>query len=131
MRLALPLVAITTFVLLLLFTGSVVQPLRALVLNMISLGSGLAILIDAVAVREELDGSLTTRDRASLRARLHHAGGGPRELFRMGEQVTEQPGGRWNRWCSGAPTGRLGSEHTPAVQKLPAVPFPTDRRAMT
>ncbi|MFG3023142.1 MMPL family transporter [Streptomyces sp. NPDC048254] len=39
--LALALVALTTFVLLFLFTGSVVQPLRALLLNMVSLGATL------------------------------------------------------------------------------------------
>ncbi|WP_169922630.1 MMPL family transporter, partial [Streptomyces lushanensis] len=39
--LALGLVAVTTFVLLFLFTGSVVQPVRALVLNVISLGATL------------------------------------------------------------------------------------------
>ncbi|MEU2618572.1 MMPL family transporter [Streptomyces sp. NPDC007157] len=39
--LALGLVALTTFVLLFLFTGSVVQPLRALLLNMVSLGATL------------------------------------------------------------------------------------------
>ncbi|MGW1779350.1 MMPL family transporter [Streptomyces sp. NPDC002143] len=39
--LALALVALTTFVLLFLFTGSVVQPLRALFLNMVSLGATL------------------------------------------------------------------------------------------
>ncbi|MEU3612870.1 MMPL family transporter [Streptomyces sp. NPDC006872] len=38
---ALALVALTTFVLLFLFTGSVVQPLRALFLNMVSLGATL------------------------------------------------------------------------------------------
>ncbi|MGA4843752.1 MMPL family transporter [Streptomyces sp. G45] len=38
---AVGLVAVTTFVLLFLFTGSVVQPLRALVLNAISLGAAL------------------------------------------------------------------------------------------
>ncbi|MFC8827173.1 MMPL family transporter [Streptomyces sp. NPDC057137] len=38
---ALALVAVTTFILLFLFTGSVVQPLRALVLNVISLGATL------------------------------------------------------------------------------------------
>ncbi|MFJ5260799.1 MMPL family transporter [Streptomyces sp. NPDC088387] len=42
--LALALVALTTFVLLFLFTGSVVQPLRALVLNMISLGATLGVM---------------------------------------------------------------------------------------
>ncbi|MEU4050660.1 MMPL family transporter [Streptomyces olivaceus] len=42
--LALGLVALTTFVLLFLFTGSVVQPLRALVLNMISLGATLGVM---------------------------------------------------------------------------------------
>ncbi|MFF1374822.1 MMPL family transporter [Streptomyces sp. NPDC058308] len=39
--LAVGLIAVTTFLLLFLFTGSVVQPLRALVLNMISLGATL------------------------------------------------------------------------------------------
>ncbi|MEU6996030.1 MMPL family transporter [Streptomyces sp. NPDC046465] len=39
--LAIGLIAVTTFLLLFLFTGSVVQPLRALVLNMISLGATL------------------------------------------------------------------------------------------
>nr|WSY57359.1 MMPL family transporter [Streptomyces sp. NBC_00886] len=39
--LAVALVALTTFLLLFLFTGSVVQPLRALLLNMISLGATL------------------------------------------------------------------------------------------
>ncbi|WP_331766008.1 MMPL family transporter [Embleya sp. NBC_00896] len=38
---AVALVALTTFLLLFLFTGSVVQPLRALILNMISLGAAL------------------------------------------------------------------------------------------
>ncbi|MGW1990472.1 MMPL family transporter [Embleya sp. NPDC001921] len=38
---AVALVAVTTFLLLFLFTGSVVQPLRALVLNLISLGAAL------------------------------------------------------------------------------------------
>ncbi|MEU8789234.1 MMPL family transporter [Streptomyces sp. NPDC048643] len=42
--LAVALVALTTFVLLFLFTGSVVQPLRALVLNMISLGATLGVM---------------------------------------------------------------------------------------
>jgi RND superfamily putative drug exporter len=42
--LALGLVALTTFVLLFLFTGSVVQPLRALVLNVISLGATLGVM---------------------------------------------------------------------------------------
>ncbi|MFD7711719.1 MMPL family transporter [Streptomyces sp. NPDC059786] len=42
--LALGTVALTTFVLLFLFTGSVVQPLRALVLNMISLGAALGVM---------------------------------------------------------------------------------------
>ncbi|MFE1028758.1 MMPL family transporter [Streptomyces sp. NPDC058818] len=42
--LALGLVALTTFLLLFLFTGSVVQPLRALVLNMISLGATLGVM---------------------------------------------------------------------------------------
>ena len=42
--LALALVALTTFVLLFLFTGSVVQPLRALVLNAISLGATLGVV---------------------------------------------------------------------------------------
>lgn len=41
---ALALVAVTTFVLLFLFTGSVVQPLRALVLNVISLGATLGVM---------------------------------------------------------------------------------------
>ncbi|MEF9915644.1 MMPL family transporter [Streptomyces sp. P5-A9] len=38
------LVALTTFLLLFLFTGSVVQPLRALVLNLISLGATLGVM---------------------------------------------------------------------------------------
>ncbi|MYS84766.1 MMPL family transporter [Embleya scabrispora] len=42
--LAAALVALTTFLLLFLFTGSVVQPLRALVLNMISLGATLGVM---------------------------------------------------------------------------------------
>ncbi|MFI1486659.1 MMPL family transporter [Streptomyces sp. NPDC020747] len=42
--LAVALVAVTTFLLLFLFTGSVVQPLRALVLNMISLGATLGVM---------------------------------------------------------------------------------------
>ncbi|MBB5935007.1 MMPL family transporter [Streptomyces zagrosensis] len=42
--LALGLIAVTTFVLLFLFTGSIVQPLRALVLNMISLGAALGVM---------------------------------------------------------------------------------------
>ncbi|MFF2521789.1 MMPL family transporter [Streptomyces liangshanensis] len=42
--LAVALVAVTTFVLLFLFTGSVVQPLRALVLNMLSLGATLGVM---------------------------------------------------------------------------------------
>ncbi|RFU87523.1 MMPL family transporter [Streptomyces triticagri] len=42
--LAVALVALTTFVLLFLFTGSVVQPLRALVLNGISLGATLGVM---------------------------------------------------------------------------------------
>ncbi|MFF2848795.1 MMPL family transporter [Streptomyces sp. NPDC058001] len=41
---AVALVALTTFVLLFLFTGSVVQPLRALVLNVISLGATLGVM---------------------------------------------------------------------------------------
>lgn len=41
---AVALVALTTFVLLFLFTGSVVQPLRALVLNLISLGATLGVM---------------------------------------------------------------------------------------
>ncbi|MFF1920485.1 MMPL family transporter [Streptomyces sp. NPDC058221] len=41
---AVGLVALTTFVLLFLFTGSVVQPLRALVLNVISLGATLGVM---------------------------------------------------------------------------------------
>jgi len=41
---AVALVALTTFLLLFLFTGSVVQPLRALVLNMISLGATLGVM---------------------------------------------------------------------------------------
>lgn len=41
---ALALVAVTTFILLFLFTGSVVQPLRALVLNVISLGATLGVM---------------------------------------------------------------------------------------
>ncbi|WP_406359726.1 MMPL family transporter [Streptomyces sp. NBC_00715] len=42
--LAVALVALTTFVLLFLFTGSVVQPLRALVLNLLSLGATLGVM---------------------------------------------------------------------------------------
>ncbi|MET9555740.1 MMPL family transporter [Streptomyces sp. NPDC006645] len=42
--LALALVAVTTFILLFLFTGSVVQPIRALVLNVISLGATLGVM---------------------------------------------------------------------------------------
>ncbi|MGW6487297.1 MMPL family transporter [Streptomyces sp. NPDC055056] len=42
--LAVALVALTTFALLFLFTGSVVQPLRALVLNMLSLGATLGVM---------------------------------------------------------------------------------------
>lgn len=42
--LAVALVAITTFLLLFLFTGSIVQPLRALLLNMISLGATLGVM---------------------------------------------------------------------------------------
>lgn len=42
--LALGLILVTTFVLLFLFTGSVVQPLRALFLNMISLGATFGVL---------------------------------------------------------------------------------------
>ncbi|WP_105975196.1 MMPL family transporter [Streptomyces geranii] len=42
--LAVALVALTTFVLLFLFTGSVVQPLRALLLNVISLGATLGVM---------------------------------------------------------------------------------------
>ncbi|MFD5750326.1 MMPL family transporter [Streptomyces sp. NPDC127033] len=42
--LAVTLVALTTFLLLFLFTGSVVQPLRALVLNLISLGATLGVM---------------------------------------------------------------------------------------
>ncbi|MFI1018715.1 MMPL family transporter [Streptomyces sp. NPDC020965] len=41
---AVALVALTTFLLLFLFTGSVVQPLRALLLNMISLGATLGVM---------------------------------------------------------------------------------------
>ncbi|MEV6166635.1 MMPL family transporter [Streptomyces sp. NPDC051954] len=41
---AVALVALTTFVLLFLFTGSVVQPLRALLLNIISLGATLGVM---------------------------------------------------------------------------------------
>ncbi|WP_439678930.1 MMPL family transporter [Embleya sp. MST-111070] len=41
---AIALVAVTTFLLLFLFTGSVVQPLRALLLNMISLGAALGVM---------------------------------------------------------------------------------------
>ncbi|WP_285563872.1 MMPL family transporter [Streptomyces sp. RTGN2] len=42
--LAVGLVAVTTFLLLFLFTGSVVQPLRALLLNLISLGATLGVM---------------------------------------------------------------------------------------
>ncbi|MFI1379539.1 MMPL family transporter [Embleya sp. NPDC020886] len=42
--LAAALIALTTFLLLFLFTGSIVQPLRALVLNMISLGATLGVM---------------------------------------------------------------------------------------
>ncbi|MFE2884015.1 MMPL family transporter [Streptomyces sp. NPDC059272] len=42
--LAVALVALTTFLLLFLFTGSVVQPLRALFLNMVSLGATLGVM---------------------------------------------------------------------------------------
>ncbi|MFJ6610209.1 MMPL family transporter [Streptomyces sp. NPDC091289] len=42
--LALGLIALTTFVLLFLFTGSVVQPLRALVLNIVSLAATLGVM---------------------------------------------------------------------------------------
>ncbi|WPO75711.1 MMPL family transporter [Streptomyces sp. KN37] len=42
--LALGLIAVTTFLLLFLFTGSVVQPLRALALNMVSLGATLGVM---------------------------------------------------------------------------------------
>ncbi|MFI6585209.1 MMPL family transporter [Embleya sp. NPDC050493] len=42
--LAAALIALTTFLLLFLFTGSVVQPLRALVLNMVSLGATLGVM---------------------------------------------------------------------------------------
>ncbi|MCT2589515.1 MMPL family transporter [Streptomyces sp. N2-109] len=42
--LAAGLVAVSTFFLLFLFTGSIVQPLRALVLNMISLGAALGVM---------------------------------------------------------------------------------------
>ncbi|WP_461036690.1 MMPL family transporter [Streptomyces mayteni] len=41
---AVALVAVTTFVLLFLFTGSVVQPLRALALNLISLGAAIGVM---------------------------------------------------------------------------------------
>ncbi|MFE6160051.1 MMPL family transporter [Streptomyces sp. NPDC056486] len=41
---ALALVALTTFLLLFLFTGSIVQPLRALLLNLISLGATLGVM---------------------------------------------------------------------------------------
>lgn len=41
---AVALVALTTFLLLFLFTGSIVQPLRALLLNMISLGATLGVM---------------------------------------------------------------------------------------
>ncbi|MFE7130135.1 MMPL family transporter [Streptomyces sp. NPDC057638] len=42
--LAVALVALTTFLLLFLFTGSIVQPLRALVLNLVSLGATLGVM---------------------------------------------------------------------------------------
>ncbi|MGW0533954.1 MMPL family transporter [Streptomyces sp. NPDC003032] len=42
--LAVGLIAVTTFLLLFLFTGSVVQPLRALVLNLVSLGATLGVM---------------------------------------------------------------------------------------
>lgn len=42
--LALGLIAVITFLLLFLFTGSVVQPLRALALNMVSLGATLGVM---------------------------------------------------------------------------------------
>lgn len=42
--LAVALVGVTTFILLFLFTGSIVQPLRALVLNVISLGATLGVM---------------------------------------------------------------------------------------
>ncbi|MYV57625.1 MMPL family transporter [Streptomyces sp. SID3212] len=42
--LAVALVAVTTFLLLFLFTGSIIQPLRALVLNMLSLGATLGVM---------------------------------------------------------------------------------------
>ncbi|MGW7087349.1 MMPL family transporter [Streptomyces sp. NPDC054871] len=42
--LAIGLIAVTTFLLLFLFTGSIVHPLRALVLNMISLGATLGVM---------------------------------------------------------------------------------------
>ncbi|KIF69295.1 membrane protein [Streptomyces sp. AcH 505] len=42
--LAITLVALTTFLLLFLFTGSITQPLRALLLNMISLGATLGVM---------------------------------------------------------------------------------------
>ncbi|WP_331728001.1 MMPL family transporter (plasmid) [Streptomyces coelicoflavus] len=42
--LAITLVVLTTFVLLFLFTGSIVQPLRALVLNVVSLGATLGVM---------------------------------------------------------------------------------------
>ncbi|MFE6775147.1 MMPL family transporter [Streptomyces sp. NPDC057702] len=42
--LALTMIALTTFALLFLFTGSVVQPLRALVLNTVSLGAALGVM---------------------------------------------------------------------------------------
>lgn len=42
--LAIALVALTTFLLLFLFTGSIMQPLRALLLNMISLGATLGVM---------------------------------------------------------------------------------------
>src|SRR5262249_59189558 len=43
--LALILIALTTFVLLFLFTGSVLQPLRALLFNVIGLGSTLGVMV--------------------------------------------------------------------------------------
>ncbi|MDI6520009.1 MMPL family transporter [Streptomyces coelicoflavus] len=42
--LAIALVVLTTFVLLFLFTGSIVQPLRALILNVVSLGATLGVM---------------------------------------------------------------------------------------
>ncbi|WP_172383015.1 MMPL family transporter [Streptomyces sp. MNP-20] len=42
--LAIGLIAVTTFLLLFLFTGSVVQPLRALVLNLVSLGATIGVM---------------------------------------------------------------------------------------